>query len=376
LLLAEAPAQDLLVRCGTLVVAPDAVLAPGELLLRDGKVAHVGDEIPADARSRAAVLAFPAATIVPGFVLAHAQLGQEADLLERAVALTPELLAAEAFDPFADDLAQLAPRAVTSCMLAPSSANVAGGIAALVKPGLAAGRVRVPQTYLQISMTAAARNPERQPTSLIGAVDMLRTALTAARTGVVGGPDAVVFGQALRGERPVVVHVESRAEILAALDLAQEFGIQPVLLGATEAGECLERVQAARCPVLLDPLRPELPTARLALPARLEQAAVPFAFRGAPADLRLAAALAVRHGTSRKTALAALTRVPAEMARLQEQVGSLRRGCDADFAVFSADPLDLTSSLQAVYVDGVLLHGQAPPAEAAATGIAAAKEAR
>ena len=66
----------------------------------------------------------------------------------------------------------------------------------------------------------------------------------------------------------------------------------------------------------------------------------------------MSAALAVRHGLSRGAALAALTRIPAEQCDAAATVGSLREGCHADFLVFSGDPLDLSSRLEAVFING------------------------
>ena len=63
--------QDLLVQCKRIVVAADTVLDDGMLLVRQGKIAYVGNEIPADARGRAAVVDYGKAVIVPGFVLAQ-----------------------------------------------------------------------------------------------------------------------------------------------------------------------------------------------------------------------------------------------------------------------------------------------------------------
>ena len=72
------------------------------------------------------------------------------------------------------------------------------------------------------------------------------------------------------------------------------------------------------------------------------------------------AALAVGYGCSRATALAALTSMPASICGIDTTHGTLRRGCDADFAVFTGDPIDLTSRLVAVYGNGALLHGEEP----------------
>src|SRR5262249_28646435 len=157
-------------------------------------------------------------------VLAHTTLGQDADLAERAVAMTPELLAAEAFDPYRDELLRLPRSGVTSCGLAPSSRNVAAGIGALVKPGDGRGSIAAEQVFLKLSLAAAARDPERPPTSLMGAVDLLREGLAQARLGTKGGPHLAVLGQAERGERRVFIAADTFAELSAALMLAQEFG--------------------------------------------------------------------------------------------------------------------------------------------------------
>ena len=375
-LLAIAPAQDWLIQGATLVVAPDTVLRPGELLIRDGKVAHVGAEIPSEVRARAKALRFDGGWIVPGFVLAHATLAQEADLVERAVSWTPELMAAEAFDPFHEDLAELPQNAVTSCLLAPSSANVAGGIAALIKPGEEFGRIAAEDAYLKLALTTKARDQQREPTSLMGAVNMLRSALQNAKAGIQPEPGMVLLQQVLQGQRPVFVHADNFAELSAILDMADEFEFEPVLVGAGAAKDCLDRIGATRARIALPGMRPEWRQEQLELPAQLEARGIPFCFIGTPDQLRVSAALAVRHGTSRKAALAAITRVPAELTGQDELTGSLRRGCSADFAVFGGDPLDLSSPLLAVFVDGDLLYGEAPKPTAPGPNLANAQEGR
>ena len=81
--------QDLLVQARRIVVAADTVLTDGRLLVRQGKVASVGDDIPADARARARLVDYGDATIVPGFVVAKSTLTQDADQAVRAIAVTP-----------------------------------------------------------------------------------------------------------------------------------------------------------------------------------------------------------------------------------------------------------------------------------------------
>jgi imidazolonepropionase-like amidohydrolase len=371
-LAATLPAQDLLVRAKTVVVAPDTVLTDGRFLVRDGKIAYVGSDVPADAAAKATVVDCGDAVVVPGFVLAPTTLGRDGDLAEGALPFTPDLRAAEAFDPWQDELAKLPRAGFTAAVLAPSPRNLAGGLGALVKPGASGGRVATADLHLALSLTAAARNPERPPTSLMGGVDLLRSAFAQAKSAAAPGPDVAVLRDVLQGGRKVAIAADTLVELQAALDLARDFGFEPVLVGARDADKALPRLVAQRAAVVLAPLAPEMRRAQLELPARFAEAGVPFCFSGNPEQTRLSAVLAVRHGLDRQTAWAALGRATATMFGAAGQVGALRQGCAADFAVWSGDPLDLGSSLRAVYVDGARVHGGQPSAAAPAASSTAA----
>lgn len=377
-------AQDVLVKAKTIVVAADTVLTDGAVLLRQGKVAYVGNDIPAEARAQATVADYGTATIVPGFVLPPTTLGRERDLAEGALAFTPDLRAVEAFDPWQEELQKLPHGGVTSLVLAPSARNVAGGLGALVKPGAgkqaggqqAGGTVVTPELHLQLSLSQAARNPERQPTSLMGAVELLRTTFAAAKDGTQNGPDVAVLRSVLQGGRKVAIAASTYPELVAALDLAKEFGFEPVLVGARDADRVLPRLAQQKAALVLEPLAFGQRLAQLQLPTRLAEAGVPFCFGGNAESLRLSAVLAVKNGLDRKTALAALTRTPAMLFDQSTLVGSLRQGCGGDFVVFTGDPLDLTSAYVATWIDGVRVAGDAPAAKKQTPAAAAAAGAR
>src|SRR5207244_21543 len=78
------------------------------------------------------------------------------------------------------------------------------------------------------------------------------------------------------------------------------------------------------------------------------------------ADLQTIAALAQRGGLPRQQALAAITRVPAEILGVDGRVGSLAAGKDADLLVLSSDPLAAESQVLRVYVNGRLAHEARP----------------
>jgi imidazolonepropionase-like amidohydrolase len=359
-------AQDVLVQASKIVVAFGAgetkstTLENSALLIRDGKIAFVGTDIPAEARRAARVIDYGSATISPGFVLAATTLGREVDLGEGAIAFTPDLRTAEAFDPWLEQLEQLAPAGVTAFGLMPSARNVAGGIGAIGKPGKERGRLLAPEVFVGFSVSRTARNQERQPTSLMGAHQMLRESFTEARDGVKVGPDLAVLRQVMAGQRPAFFYADTFAEINAVLEIGASFNFAPVILGAGESDRVLKKLATRGAGVVLNTLNPKMRRAELELPAKLTKAGIPFCFAGRPELLRMSAALAVRNGLSRSTASAALTRTPSTFLGQQANVGALRSGCGADFVVYQGDFLDLGARHIATWVDGKLAHGTAP----------------
>ena len=355
---AHARAQDLLIKASRVMVAPGSTLEDSALLVRDGKIAYVGKDIPAEARAGARTVDLTGHTVSPGFVLAATTLGVDADLAEGAFAFTPDLRVAEVFDAWSDALEHLAPHGVTSFGMTPSPRNVAGGIGVMTKPGEHHGRIAVDEAFVGFSLTSAARNQEREPTSLMGARAMLSQAFDAARVGVEVGPDLAILRQVMSGARRATVYADTFAELNAALALAAEYNFSPVLIGARDARKVMSKLADRSAGVVLGTLTPTARVADLKLPAKLAEAGVPFCFAGRPDQLRVSAALAVRHGLSRDAAHAALTRTPATMMGQEAAVGALRQGCSADFVVFKGDLLDLSARHVATWIDGVSVCGR------------------
>lgn len=383
--------ETLLVVAPRIVVAPGVVLENGALLIRDGVIFRVGPEIPDAARRSATVLEFDG-TVVPGFVNPHTHLGLGADLAERITALTPEMKAADAFDPFDEWLLRNARSGVTSLGLAPLSANTFAGISAVVRAG-EVGEVIDDSCYMKIALVKEALDQQRFPTSRMGAAELIRTSFAEARLATTGNdPKATALRGVLSSSIRLAIHARKHGAITAALDLCEDLGVPPILIGGDEADKSAKRIAALGGSVILAGLALTDKRPALELPAKLQAAGVTFSFMadrpptpgarppgpqlppglppqfmarfqvaapaaGAPTPahphgLRLSAALAMRHGLPRDAALAALTRNPAVQCGIEDRAGSLRQGCSADFAVYSGDPLDLTSRLTAVYIGG------------------------
>ena len=163
----------------------------------------------------------------------------------------------------------------------------------------------------------------------------------------------------------VFAHASAAAEIQAVLELERELKLGLVLVHAREAGRLVDEIRAAGVPVILGPLTAEDPRDVLEAPGRLARAGVPIAFasdapRTSEAQLRHAAAFAIRHGLDPVAALRALTETPATLLGMDDRLGALEPGREADFVVYSGHPLSLASAVERVVVGGREVYRRSP----------------
>ena len=174
--------------------------------------------------------------------------------------------------------------------------------------------------------------------------------------------DMEVMAATLDRKRLVVFHVNRHADIETVLRIARAEKLKIALAGAAEAWRLAARLAAAEVPVILDPLA-NLPTGFDSLQARddnaqrLHAAGVRVAFSSLgdahrAHRLRIAAGNAVARGFPRDAALAAITRVPAEIFGV-EDAGVIREGALANLVVWNGDPFEPLS-----WATHVLLRGR------------------
>ena len=141
--------------------------------------------------------------------------------------------------------------------------------------------------------------------------------------------------------------------------MAEEFNFSPVIVGGEESYQLASLLAEKKLPVILGPLRTTLSAgAEGTEPAWnragvLHQAGVVIAMSGP--DLLEQARFAVRFGLPEDSALRAITIEPAKLLGIEDRVGSLAVGRDADLVVLSGDPFEFTTDVQAVIVDGTLI---------------------
>jgi imidazolonepropionase-like amidohydrolase len=168
--------------------------------------------------------------------------------------------------------------------------------------------------------------------------------------------------EVLEGRRVVHYHTHRHDDILTVIRLSKEFGFRVVLHHVSEGWKVADEIAAAKVPcsiIVIDSPGGKLEAIDLSSTtgAVLEKAGVLVGFHtdDGITDSRLflrSAALAVRNGMSREKALYGLTMANAIMLDLQDRVGSLQAGKDADFIVLSGDPLSVYTKVLETWVEG------------------------
>ncbi len=177
--------------------------------------------------------------------------------------------------------------------------------------------------------------------------------------------------EAMQGKRIVHHHTHRHDDIMTVIRLSQEFGFQTVLHHVSDGWKVAKEIAAAKLPcsiIVLDSPGGKLEAKDLVFRNGrvLDEAGVRVAFHtdDGITDSRLfmrSAALAVRAGMNRDKAIAGLTLAGAEMLGLDDRIGSLTVGKDADIAILSGDPLSSYTRVLETWVEGQLAFDLSKP---------------
>lgn len=177
--------------------------------------------------------------------------------------------------------------------------------------------------------------------------------------------------EVLEGKRTVHHHTHRHDDVLTAIRLADEFGYDMVLQHVSEAYKVADEIAASGYPssiITLDSFggKMEAKDFSNANGAALEQAgaAVGIHTDDDVTDSRLflrSAAFAVREGMSRDKALEALTLANAKMMRIDNRVGSLKKGKDADLVILSGDPFSVYTHVEQTWIEGQKIWDRSNP---------------
>jgi imidazolonepropionase-like amidohydrolase len=363
----------------------------GTVLVADGKITAVGAGLPVP--DGVPVIDAHGSWVLPGFIEAHGHVGVHeegegwagSDSNELTEPVTAHVRALDAINPADLGFRDAVSGGVLAVNVNPGSGNPIGGQTAALKCW---GRT-VDQMLLKAPAgmkSALGENPKRvygerkqSPATRLGTAAVIRAALVDAanylakldaeqrkpedeRKPIDRDLKLEALGRVLRREIPWRQHCHRADDIATALRIAEEFGYELVIDHGTEAHLLADILAAKNIPVIIGPLftsrsKVELRNRSLDNPGKLATAGVTIAITTdhpvVPINfLAHQAALSVKHGLDRDTALRALTINPARIIGIDDRLGSIEPGKDADLVVWSGDPLDVLSRVEYALIDG------------------------
>jgi imidazolonepropionase-like amidohydrolase len=400
---ADGPAADgpVAFRGARIHTAAGAPIDDGVLVIHKGKIVSVGRAADTAIPDGARVIDLHGKVIIPGLVDTHSHIGLWArphvpahhDGNESSGAVQSGLRALDAIYPDDPGIRMATAGGVTTANIMPGSGNVIGGQTVYVKlRGHSVEAMRLmPNGVLGGLKMANGENPKRfnfdggrkqppgtrmklaalQREQFVKARDYLRH-WDAYRKAKAEGKDVPMpdtdlglepLVEVLQRRRTVHFHSHRADDLLTAVRLAKEFDFELVLQHATEGYRVAEELSRAKIPcslTLVDSPGGKLEAAGLLEEnaAVLERAGVLVAINtdDAITESRFflrTGAIAVRGGMPADAALRALTINPARMMHLEDRLGSLAAGKDADFVVLSGPPFSIYTQVLQTYIDGV-----------------------
>lgn len=368
------------------------IIKNGWIAISEKKIAYIGgadEEPPQDID----VIDAQGKPVYPGFVDAHTHLGLFGDSLtfegddgnEDTDPIMPQLRAIDGADPLDRYFSEALRAGITTVLTSPGSANpIAGQIAALKTSGKRIDKMLVKfpagiKLALGENPKSTYNDKEQSPVTRMATAALIREALIKGRKYYrdklnaqkdpdnYDEPEFDVKADALvplfSKEVPAHFHVHRADDIFTAIRIADEFDLDYVLVHATDAylvydeliGERLRGILSG--PILTDRSKPELKNQAPEAAGILSKNGIPTAIITDHPEtpiqyLLLCAAVAVKAGMNREEALRAVTSTPAKICGIENRVGSLEVGKDADLVIYSGDPLDITQKPLRVIVEG------------------------
>jgi imidazolonepropionase-like amidohydrolase len=385
---AEAPKRSWTLRAERVYTADGRILEDAFVRVQDGRIVALGPGGP----SGGDVL--QVAAITPGLIDLSVPIHSGWRSVEQIRESTPEMRVADSLDLFDPRWRDLLEGGVTTAVVHPATRNVIGGLSVAIKTGgeaTLAGRTVAPDVVLSAVIGTAPSSGNfpafnrpttvynRRPTTRMGVEWEARKAfydtLVARDDEARRFPGYEQLQAVLEGELPLMVQAATTQDIRTSLFLKQEFSIPSLILdAAAEAWKEPELLQRSGAAVILPPFtfngRSEVDGGVLAwnTAAQLRDLGIPFALSGRgsndpDARLSMQPTYALRGGLDFDTALASVTSTPARLLGLEERIGTIAVGKDADLVLWSGTPFELTSAVVGVLIGGELVVDPRPAAE-------------
>jgi imidazolonepropionase-like amidohydrolase len=361
----------------------------GTVLMEGGRIVAVGPDADVDVPDDAEIVDASGTWVLPGFVESHGHVGvyeegdgwAGVDVNEMTDPNGARLRALDGINPDDEGFRDALAGGVTTIVVKPGSGNPIGGQTVAVKSwGRTVDDMLVRQPVSVKS--ALGENPKRVygdkdklPATRLGVAAVIRDAFVKAqdyrkarewadreKKPFERDTTSEILVRVLDGEVPWCQHTHRADDIATAIRLSEEFGYRLIVNHGTEGHLLADTLAAREIPVIIGPLivgrsKVEVRRRHMRNPGVLARAGVHIALTTdhpvVPIDYLVhQATFAVKEGLDSDTALRSITVNPARIMGLDDRVGALKAGLDADLVLWSGDPLDVMSRAVRVFVSG------------------------
>ena len=361
-------------------------IAKGTVLIRDGVIAGVGDNVAVP--SGAEIIDAAGKVVTPGLINSLTAIG----IVEIGAVRDTNDAAAKGNNNIAASFRVWDGLNPSSMLFAPTRNEGLTTVIVIPRGGLVSGQAAA----IDLGIGHASDVLRRGPVAMVAQVSSSTAAGTTARGELIGKLralfDDVKYFASHRGDYdraqtrtlsatiadleslipvvdgriPLIIDADSVAEIDSALALARDYKLKIMISGGAEAWLTADRLAAANVPVLTGAMN-NIPGSFAKLNQRQENAAllrkagVKIALVGNDdsdeshfnaRNLKYEAGNAVAYGMSYDDALRAVTLTPAELFGLNDHIGSLQAGRDANLVVWSGDPFEFSTQVEHVFIKG------------------------
>ncbi len=354
----------------------NGIIENGYVIVNDGIITDIGIGDPDTTDTE--IIDACGCELYPGFIDAHCHLGLWEDGLgfegndgnEDTDPCTPHLRAIDSINPMDKCFSEALAAGITTVIAGPGSSNPIGGQMVAMKTYGRRMEDMIIKTPFAIKF-ALGENPktcfngrDEAPTTRMAIVAIIREQLAKAKKYLDGvdlakedeetePPEYDIKCEALipllKREIPAHFHAHRSDDIFTAIRISKEFNLDFRIVHATEAYLIADELREDNVSVIIGPIicdrsKPELKQLTEKNATILKSCGVSFAICTdhpvIPAQyLALSTSIAVEEGLDRESALRAITIDCAKLLGIENRVGSIKIGKDADMVVFDCDPL-------------------------------------
>jgi imidazolonepropionase-like amidohydrolase len=388
--------NDVVIRGGTILTVTHGKIENGNIYIHNGKIAAIGATVNAPANAK--VINAAGKWVMPGIIDPHSHIALDDDVNEATSPVTPQMMMKDAFNYDDKKIYHALAGGVTTSLLLHGSANMIGGQAVVIKHkyGLGRDELLFPGAPQSIKF-ASGENPKRVyggrnqlPSTRMGNFEVMRQSFAEARDYMRSWDDyqakvkkgekdptppkkdlkLEALADILRGKLLVQIHCYRADEFLTEMAMAKEFGYKiRAFHHALEAYKVADKIAANGVAIATWPdwwgFKYEawdgIPwNAAISL-----HKGVRVALKSDSEDvtrrLNQEAGKIIHYGVEEEDALKMITLNPAWIIGVEDRVGSLDVGKDADIGIWNGYPLSSTALVDQVLIDGEIFFDRSRP---------------